>query len=706
MAQPWNMRYPLIDGQGNFGNIDGDGAAAMRYTEARLGKISEEMLGDLKKDVVDFKLNFSDDEYEPKVLPARIPNLLLNGTSGIGVALACDFVPHNIVEVMGAVKAQIDNPNITVDELITYVKAPDFPTGGTIINQGDLKSIYTTGRGSVKVRGKYKIETKNKKETVVFYEIPFGVKKEKLVASIVDLVNEKSIEGISDVRDTTNKTGLSIEIDIKKGFNADVVANRLFAQTDLQSSIKVNQTCIVNKEPKLLSLKGLIEQYILHQKDVVTRRTKFELKKVNERLHIVIGLLAALTNIDDVIAIIKASSSIQTAMDELCSRFCLSEIQAKSIVEMKLRRLSGLEKLALEEEYSGLLEEKKRLERILSSDTVLSDLLKSELDTITTRYADDRRTDITHISLKKEDDDIQFVQPENVVIVLSKDGNIKKIPTKSFKIQNRNGKGIKNHEDLVLDVIKTNTIDTLMLFTSLGKMYKLVADKVPTGTNASRGVSVKTLVSMEDHDSVIAITSMKRETTAQFVVSISEQGMIKKTSILDYTKAKRSGISAVGLKEDDKISTITFLKDEQMLLVTEKGMSIRFATDRIAPVGRTAIGVRAIKLSEGDKVVAALPVGKLTDDLAIFTEQGVAKRVALKDYPIQNRDGKGTITYKPTNATGLVVGACFVEDDDNILVIGNQTSICIQASSLPTLGKGSLGNKVIKDNTVESITKF
>ena len=707
MAQDWSMRYPLIDGQGNYGSIDGDGAAAMRYTETRMKKITLEMLSDIKKDIVDMKPNFSEDEEEPVVLPARIPNLLVNGTMGIGVAMACSFAPHNLTETIDAIIAQINNDSISVEELHKILLAPDFPTGGTIINQRELIEAYKTGNGRVRVRGKYKVEKVNRnREMLVFYEIPYGVSKENLISSIVKLCEEKKIEGITDIRDSSNKLGMRIEIELKKDVNPDVMANQLFKNSKLEDTFSINQVCLVNGEPKLLNLKEIIGEYIKHQRDIITRRTQFDLNKIDARLHIIEGLLKALEDIDNVITLIKLSKNAQDATESLMSKYSLSETQAKAIIEMKLRKLTGIEKVELEQENKDLLLEAEGLRKILSNSEILDKVLIDELTLVRDTHGDSRRTDITNVIIKPDEKDIQFVQPEEVVVIATKTGALKKIPAKSYKVQNRNGVGIKNQEDIIMDAITTNTIDNLMIFTALGKMYKLVVDQVPTGTNSSRGISAHTLVKMESHDRVIAITSMKRKTNAKYVVSISTKGYVKKTRIEEYVNAKRSGIAAVGLKEDDSIADIVFMNEEELLLVSQKGMSIRFKTDGIGTVGRTAIGVRGMKIADDDKVVGAMPISKLTDEVAVFSAYGQGKRVQLKEFPVQGRDGKGTICYKPTDSTGMLVSACLVEDGDNILICGDNSSICIQASSLPTLGKASMGNSLIKGNTIMSVTKL
>ena len=707
MAQDWSMRYPLIDGQGNYGSIDGDGAAAMRYTETRMKKITLEMLSDIKKDIVDMKPNFSEDEEEPTVLPARIPNLLVNGTMGIGVAMACSFAPHNLVETIDAIIAQINNENISIDELHKILLAPDFPTGGIIINQRELIDAYKTGNGRVRVRGKYKVEKVNRnREMLVFYEIPYGVSKESLISSIVKLCEDKKIEGIVDIRDSSNKLGMRIEIELRKDVNPDVMANQLFKNSRLEDTFSINQVCLVNGEPKLLTLKEIISSYIEHQREIITRRTQFDLNKIDARLHIIEGLLKALENIDNIISMIKQSKNALEATETLMSKYSLTETQAKAIIEMKLRKLTGIEKVELEQENTELLSQAIGLRSILSNKNELDTLLIKELGEIKAIHGDKRRSEITNIVVKAEEKEIQYVQPEDVVVIATKTGSLKKIPSKSYKVQNRNGVGVKNQEDVVMDVIKTNTVDNLMIFTALGKMYRLVVDQVPTGTNSSRGVSAHSLVNMEKHDKVIAITSMKRKTDAEYVVSISEGGYVKKTKIQEYINAKRSGISAVGLKEGDSIAEIIFMNSEDIILVSERGMSIRFKSDVIGAVGRTAIGVKGMNLAEEDRIVGAMAITKDTDEVALISKYGQGKRVRLKDFPVQGRNGKGTICYKPTASTGELVASCLVEDKDNLLICGDNTTICISAKTLPTLGKASLGNSLIKGNNVMSVAKI
>lgn len=709
MAQDFSMRYPLIDGQGNMGTIDGDPAAASRYTEARLSKIAFEMLRDINKNVVNTKPNFSDDEQEPVILPSRIPNLLLNGTTGIGVSLACSFPPHHLGSTIDMIINRLNSTHNTVEELLKDLQGPDFPTGGVIINKNELLEGYKTGRGRVRVRGKYTVEPRSKNtENLIFTEIPYGVNKEKLITDIAKLCESKEIEGITDLRDESNREGIRIVIELKKDINPDVMANILFSKTQLENTFSMNFTCLVNGEPKVLNLLQIVDEYIKHQKDVIKRRTEFDLNKVQSRLHILEGLLKALENIDNVIKIIKSSSNSAEARRTLEGLYNFSETQSKSILDMKLSKLTGLEKIEIEQETSKLKETEEELLTILNNEQALISLLNSELSEIKNQYNDNRRTEIIQINKNNVEKDIEFVQPEEVVVVMSKNGNIKKIPAKSFKIQKKSGKGIKNHEDLILDAIKTNTIDTLMFFTNMGKVYRLLVDDVPTGTNAAKGTSIKTLVKFESGEEVLAFTSLNRKTNAQYAIFTTKLGMIKKTHISEYTSNKRSsiGVQAITLKENDSLSGITFLGEEQVLLLTKKGKSLRFETNKITPVGRKGMGVIAMKLDEGDEIVSCIPILNDNDNVAIFSTRGLGKQVLLKDYPVQSRGGKGTITYKPTDSSGEVIGGVLINNTDNLLLVGNNSTIAISASEVPQLSKTALGNILMKDNELISIIKL
>jgi DNA gyrase subunit A len=485
-----------------------------------------------------------------------------------------------------------------------------------------------------------------------------------------------------------------------------VVANILFSKSGLEATFSMNHIALVNGKPKLLSLKDMIKYYVEHQKDVILRRSKHDIAMIKDRIHILEGYLKALADIDNVIVIIKNSPNAAIARTSLEAKYGFTTAQSKAILEMKLARLTGLEKASIENELADLSTQRDELQAIIDDENKLNNAFITEILEIKDKYNDERRTEITQVTVKKEDADIQYVQPEDVVVVITNAGNAKKIPAASFKVQNRNGKGIKNQDDVAMDTIKTNTVDTLMIFTSLGKVYRLLVDQIPTGTNASRGTSIKSLVKMEDHEEVIAISSLFRKTDAKYVIFVTKNGMFKKSKLEEYTSAKKSGIIGVKLREDDEIAAITFINEEDMLLITEQGMSIRFKTDSIGSVGRAALGVTGISLANEDKVVAALPIHKDSDDVAIFTRHGLAKKTPLTDYPIQGRAGKGTITYKPSDSTGTVVAASLIEDKDNMLIVGDHNSICISAKDIPKLAKNSMGNTMIKNNDIISIAKI
>lgn len=706
ISQPWAMRYPLIDFHGNNGSQDGDGPAAMRYTEARLSKFAESFMADLNKDVVDFIPNFDETEKEPQYLPGRIPQILVNPTEGIAVGMACSFAPHNLTEVMNAVIATLDKESITIEELMTYISGPDFPTGGVLINKDELLSAYKTGKGRARVRGKYTIESKKSGDLIIFSEVPYGVMKETLIEKIVELANSNKIEGIADVYDHTDKHGMRLIIELKKDANADLVVAQLFKYTRLEDTYGINQVALVKGEPLLLNLKQLIGYYLEQQKSVYTRKTKFELNKAMVRLEITNGLLIALEDIDNIITIIKQSSSTANAKENLIAKYKFTEPQVQAIVDLKLGKLARLEKVQIEEEQKKLKAEVERCNDILTNVESLKALMKTEFKDTISKYGDSRKTEISQVTVTKEEKSIEFVAPEEVAVVITKTGNVKKLPIKLFKIQNKNGKGVKNQEDITMDTITTNTIDTLMVFSSYGKMYRLLVDEVPTGTNATRGVSIKTLVNMEPAEEVMAITSLYRETNAEFAVFITKSGTVKKTSLEEYSKAKRTGIIALKLREGDSLSSVTFLKDEKIILISKNGMSIKFDAKEIPVSGRNTIGVKGMNISEDDEIVAALPINKDTDELAIFTENGIGRKTKLAEFPLQNRGGKGTIAYKPTSTSGNVIDASLVDDTDNLLIIGSISSICIKATDIPTLGKSSVGNILIKNNKVIAVTKF
>lgn len=699
LAQPWVLRYPLIDFHGNMGNIDGDGPAAARYTEARLSKLAESgMLNGLKKHCVDFIPNYDETSEEPVTLPAIFPNLLCNPNTGIGVAMACNWLPHNLREVANAIYAYIDG------EIDITLPGPDFPTGGLIINQKDIPNILRTGHGSVKVRGKYKVE----KQNLVFYEIPYGTKTEDLMNEIGQICDSKVIEGVSDIRNESNKKGLRIVIECEKTVSPDSIAQKLFAKTNLQTSISYNQVALIDKTPTELGLLDCIKIYVEHNISCIIREAQFDLKKAEARLEILNGLLKALEDIDNIIALIKHSESAAMAKIKLIEKYQFTENQAKAILDMKLAKLANLEKIELQKEQEELKNKILELNELIQNPNQQKTELKNRLQDIVNKFGDDRRTELTHIDIKPEEKEIAEVVPEDVVVMLTQNGLIKKIPADSIKVQRKGGKGIKNADDAIMEVISTNTIDTLMLFTNFGKIYKIVVDTIPNGTNVSRGIPISTLINLDTGEKVMAATSLYRSSQAQFAVFVTEQGMFKKTYLKEYMSGRNSktGIAALKLKEGDKVATITFLNEEEIILISQKGMSIRFSTADIGAVGRVAMGVKGMKLSEDDVVIAALPIHKNTDTVGVFATNGVGKKTSLNEFPLQARGGKGTYVYKPTDSTGVLVGAEMLSDEDNVLLVGNFSTICISAKEVPLIGKMAVGNVLIKNNKVLSVTKI
>lgn len=692
LSQNWVLRYPLMDFHGSNGNIAGDGPAAARYTEARLSKLAEDgMLYGLKKKNVNFIDNYDETLDEPVTLPAIFPNLLCNPNTGIGVAMACNWLPHNLGEVANAIFDFMDGKE-------PMLPGPDFPTGGIVINQKDIPAIMKTGHGSVKVRGKYKVEKSN----IVFYEIPYGTTIEGLLSEISAVCDAKEVEGISEIRDESNKKGIRIVIECNKGANPDAIANKLYSKTNLQTSISYNQVGLLDKTPVELTLADCCKIYVDHNIDCLIKELNFDLEKAKARLHIVEGLLICLEDIDNVIALIKKSENSAAAKVALMEKYKLSEEQAKSVLAMRLSSLAHMEKIELENEKVELMKTINSIEEILSNRELQIYKIKDRLTEIVKKYGDARRTELLNIEVPKEEKEIAEIIPEDVVIVFTENGLIKKVPTSTFKIQRRGGKGIKTKDEIISDVIKTNTVDTLMFFTTKGKMYRTIADNIPTGTNITKGVSVNSLIKLDKNEKVIAITSLHRKSTPKYVIFVTKNGMVKKSYLEEYTKTNRNtGIAALNVKENDEVVRIIFQDEEDMILLTKNGMSIKFATKEINPVGRAAMGVKGIKLSEDDEIVAALPIHKTSDTVAIFTENGLGKKVSLEDFPLQGRGGKGTICSKSSIIKGLMIS-----NEDNILICGNKSSICISAKDIPLLSKISQGNILLKDNKVLSATKI
>jgi len=693
LSQPWIMRYPLIDFHGNMGSIAGDGPAAYRYTNARLAKISEEgMLDGIKKKNVNFVANYDENDYEPITLPAIFPNLLCNPNSGIGVAMACNWLPHNLREVAECIERYIDGKEYTLP-------GPDFPTGGIIINKDDIPNIMATGHGSVKVRGKYNIE----KQNIIFYEIPYGTTIEGLLSEIGIVCDKKEIEGIENVRDESGKKGLRIVIECEKGISPESIVMKLFAKTNLQTSISYNQVALVDKTPTELNLTQCLDIYVKHNEQCIIKETEFDLDKTKARLNIVEGLLIALEDIDNVIKLIKGSESAAAAKISLISKYNLNEEQAKSILAMRLSSLAKLEKLELENEKKELLNKLQELQQILISSDLRKIIIKNRLNAIVRKYGDNRRTELTQIELPKEEKEIATVIPLECVVLMTQNGDIKRIPKSNFKIQKRNGKGVKNLDDALLGVISTNTIDNLMLFTNKGKMYKLLVDNIPEGTNSSKGVTINNLIKLESQEKVIAISSFERKTDAQYVIFITKKGQFKKTSIEEYkTVKKTTGIIAIKLNEGDTIANVIFANEEDFVIITENGMSIRFETKNIAAIGRNTAGVKSIKLNEDDSVLTGFPITPNTQYIAIIAENGLGKKMKIDDFILQGRAGKGISIYKESS----IRGAEPVSNEDNLLIIGKPNSICISIEDLPVLSKLGQGNQIIKNSIIQSVVKI
>lgn len=697
LSQPWVLRYPLIDWHGSNGNIAGDGPAAARYTEARLSKLAEDgMLQGLKKKNIDFTENYDETLQEPVTLPSIFPNLLCNPNTGIGVAMACNWLPHNLGEVANAIFDFMDGKE-------PMLPGPDFPTGGIVINQKDIPAIMKTGHGSVKVRGKYKVEKSN----IIFYEIPYGTTIEGLLDEISAVCDAKEVEGISEIRDESNKKGIRIVIECNKGANPDAIANKLYSKTNLQTSISYNQVGLLDKTPTELNLVDCIKIYIEHNISCIVREAEFDMKKAMDRLHIVEGLLKALEDIDNIIVLIKKSANAAAAKEALIAKYNFTEVQAKAILDMKLAKLANLEKVELQNEKAELKNTIEKLDALINNVSLQHTELRERLTNLVKKYGDNRRTELANIIVPKEEKEIEEVVPENCVVIISQSGDIKRVPSASFKVQRRNGKGIKTKDDAILDTIATNTVDTLMVFTNKGKMYRLLVDSIPTGTNSSKGVRIGTLVNMEPNEKVVAITSLYRKTNAEYVIFITKQGLVKKTKLAEYMKVKRStGIAAINIKDGDELANVTFVKDEDLVLITKNGMSIYFETKDIIPIGRVTAGVKGIKLGDNDKVVIGMPVHNKKDSIAIFTTNGYGKKTALEEFPIQNRAGKGVVVYKPTSVTGDIAGAAMICDEDNILLIGKPSSICIPAKDVPLLGRAGMGNIMVKNSEVISVTKL
>ena len=695
LAQPWVMRYPLIDFHGSMGNRDGDGPAAHRYTEARLSKLAEDgMLCGIKKNNVDYMPNYSETKDEPITLPSLFPNLLCNPNTGIGVAVACNWAPHNLGEVAQAIYDYMDGKEPTLP-------GPDFPTGGMIINKNDVPNIMKTGKGSVKIRGKYDIEDNN----IVFYEIPYGVGTEDLMNEIGAAADEGKINGIKNIRNESNrKKGFRLVIECDKGASIATIINLLFKETSLQTSFSYNQVALIDKTPTELTLKDCIKIYVDHNKECIRREMEFDIKKTTDKLEIVNGLLKALEDIDNIIALIKASASAAAAKTALMEKYAFTEPQAKAIVDMRLGKLAGLERIEIENEKAELTETLKLLNAILNN---LERELRQRLAVLVDKYGDARRTELCQVAdSTKEEKEIEFVEPEKCVVVMTEGGTVKRIPQSSFRTQKRNTKGIKTQEDITSCVIRTNTIDSLMIFTNQGNMYRLLVDNIPVGTNVSKGTPITGLIEMEENEKPTVIYSIYRDTDAKYILFVTKNGLVKKTSLEEYTKTKKkSGILAINIKDNDELASVFLVKDEDIVLITELGNAIRFNSMEVGATSRATSGVKGIGLKEGDAVSVALPIHDTKDELGIFFSSGIGKKIKLSELPAQKRAGKGLQIGKLGDKE-WVSAAALLSDEDNILIVGNLTSVCISAKDVPSLSRPASGNIMIKGNQIKSVSKI
>jgi|TARA_B110000879_G_scaffold211032_1_gene302511 DNA gyrase subunit A len=719
MAQDWSLRYPLVDGQGNFGSVDGDSPAAMRYTEARLRKIAEEMLADIDKETVDLSLNFDDSLEEPTVLPTRIPNLLLNGASGIAVGMATNMAPHNLTEVSDGVMAFIENKDVTIEELMVHVKAPDFPTGGIIYGYEGVRSAFETGKGRVVIRGKAIFEeSRTGREQIVVTEIPYMVNKAEMIAKTADLINDKKIEGISDVRDESDRDGMRIVYELKRDAIPNVVLNNLYKHTGLQSSFSVNNIALVKGRPEVLNLKQMIELFVEHRHDVVVRRTKYELRKAEERAHILEGLIIASDNIDEVIKLIRASKSPDEAREKLITTFDLTDIQARAIVEMRLRQLTGLEQDKLRTEFEELMKTIEHLKSILDNEDLRMNIIKDEVLVIKEKYGDARRSQIEYSSADLSIEDM--IPNERVVVTISHLGYIKRTKLSEYKSQARGGVGSKasttRDADFLADIFVTNTHNYLLIFTASGKCFWMRVYEIPEGSKTAKGRAIQNLVNIELNDKVLAyinVADLKDEEFVKnnFIVMCTEKGIIKKTSLEQYSRPRTNGIIAINVRDDDKLLEARLTNgDSHIMMALESGKTIHFPEEKVRPVGRNSMGVRGMTLgSDTDKVVGMITVNTEEESVLVVSEKGYGKRSAVADYRITNRGGKGVKTLNITDKTGKLIALKVVTDDDDLMII-NKSGIAIRmaCANLRVMGRATQGVKLINlkgNDEIASVAK-
>ncbi len=701
MAQDFSMRYPLVDGQGNFGSVDGDSPAAMRYTEARLARIAEEMLKDLQKNTVDFVPNFDETLKEPSVLPALVPNLLVNGTSGIAVGMATNIPPHNLTEVVDGTIALIDDETLTVEKLMKFIKAPDFPTGGIIYGYEGVKDAYIKGRGRITVRARAAIETgKNDRQSIVVSEIPYQVNKANLIEKIADLVNEKKLEDIADIRDESDRDGMRIVVELKREANAEVILNNLYKHTSMQTTFGVIMLALVDGRPKVLTLKEMLRHFIDHRNEVVVRRSKFELDEAEKRAHILEGYIIALDNIDAIIKLIKASRDVDTARTGLMKKFKLSEIQAKAILDMRLQRLTGLERKKIEDEYRETIKLIERLKSILKSKQLQLEIIKKELLDLKQEYGDERRTEIVYTAEEFSIEDM--IAEEQVVVTVSHGGFVKRFPVSGYRRQIRGGRGstgaTTREDDFIELLLVAGTHEYLMLFTTTGRCYWLKVHEIPEAGRASRGKSIVNLIAKQAEESIASYVSVKNFTDPLFVVMVTESGAIKKTPLTEFGNPRRGGIAAVGLSKGDRLIDVRLTDGKQDIVIgTRSGMAIRFHENEVRPMGRAASGVRAITLGKHDRVVGSIGLRRTDTGILIATELGYGKRSQTGEYRVSHRGGKGIITVKTTGKTGPMIAITEVMETDDVVIVTNGGKIIRQhASEIRVAGRNTQGVRLIR----------
>ena len=713
LAQDFSLRYMLVDGHGNFGSVDGDSPAAMRYTEARMSKLSLDMLRDIEKNTVDFIPNFDDTLKEPSVLPARFPNLLVNGSSGIAVGMATNIPPHNLGEVINAIVKVIDEDNVTIEELMQIVKGPDFPTGGIIMGKEGIRNAYTTGRGRIVVRARAEIEEHgNNRQRIVVTELPYQVNKARLIENIANLVREKRIEGISDLRDESDRDGMRMVIELKKDANANVVLNQLYKNTQMQDTFGAIMLALVNNQPKVLNLRQFIDYYLEHQKEVILRRTRFDLDKAEARAHILEGLKVALDNLDEVINLIRSSKTPADAKEGLMERFKLSEKQAQAILDMRLQTLTGLQREKIEDEYKELLEKIKYFKEVLSSETLVFQIVKEELLEIKSRYADERRTEIAPST---DDIDIEdLIKEENCVITLTHFGYIKRLPADTYKSQRRGGKGITalttRENDFVENIFTSSTHHYILFFTNKGKTYRLKAYEIPEAGRQAKGMAIVNLLQLDPDETIKAVIPVPEYNEGQYLLMSTKNGLIKKSNLLEYANVRKGGLIGITLKENDELIDVRLTDgNSKVVIVTKQGMSITFDEKDVRPIGRVSQGVKGITLNDDDYVIGMEPIPDSNACLLAITENGFGKRTELEEYRVQTRGGKGVLTYKVTPKTGNVVGIKVVNENDDIILISSDGIIIrLEVKGISVLGRNTQGVTLMRMDdgvTVVSIAK-